>query len=331
MKKWLQWITALILAAGILINTFFYIQSNNRISIAEEEIAQISDNLTTAQNKLTNIGGTVSDIEGNIFLLDQVLTDLNTKLNGVESNTSELTSNIKSMSDVVSAIKSNMSDMNQELNILTRDISGLQDNVAAIKTDNATTQEIIAKVQPSLVKIIGYGNEFLTGGSGIIIHTAGYILTNNHVIEETNSLTVTLNTGEFFDATVVATNAARDLAILKIDSTRHDFSAATLGNLSTTGIGEEVIAMGYPFPFDFEKQPTFTKGIVSAIRDFDGYTWIQTDSALNPGNSGGPLVNLKGEVIGINTLGLDPAEAEGIFFAIPIDDAKILMQQAIGN
>ncbi len=331
MNRWKQWITGFIiiaLLAGTATNAFFYIQNNNRLDLAEERISSLSDNIDIIKNSVLGIEDAISNLGKSVSSLDQSLAAVNNRVSGIENTTSSLTGDINNIKGDINTITGGLNTVKGDISSLQAGITSLKDS---IKTDNQMVIEIVSRLQPSLVKITGRGNGFIAGGSGVIVHANGYVLSNYHVIEGLNSLTVTLSTGEVLSAAVISTNAARDLAILKIDSKRNDFTAAALGTLSATKAGETVIAMGFPFPFDLEGPPTFTRGIVSAIRDFDGYTWIQMDAAINPGNSGGPLVNFKGEVIGINTLRLDPAEAEGIFFAIPIDDAKTLIQQATGS
>jgi Do/DeqQ family serine protease len=156
-------------------------------------------------------------------------------------------------------------------------------------------------------------------GSGVIISQDGYILTNNHVVDSANKMTVTLNDGRQFQARLVGRDAYSDIAVLKIDAP--NLKSATLGNSEKLRPGEWVIAVGSPLGFDH----TVTLGIVSAlsrrIPDLNSnMSFIQTDAAINPGNSGGPLVNLKGEVIGINTA--ISGRGQNIGFATPIDNVR---------
>ncbi len=174
-------------------------------------------------------------------------------------------------------------------------------------------------------------------GTGIIIRQDGYIVTNNHVVAGSDSVKVTLFDGEEYPATVLGTDATTDLAVLKIDAT--GLTAAALGDSDALQVGETVVAIGNPLGSDLAG--SVTSGIVSALgREIstNGFSqkYIQTDAAINPGNSGGALVNINGEVIGINTLksylaGYDdygvPIGTEGIGFAIPINTAKPIIQQ----
>mgnify|MGYP002525440798 FL=1 len=169
-------------------------------------------------------------------------------------------------------------------------------------------------------------------GSGVVISPDGYVLTNNHVVENATTIIVKLPGGDEFSAEVVGVDMITDLALLKLDGS--DFPFVNMGNSDDLIIGEWAIALGNPFGlFDVNQQPTATVGIISG-KDLDfglqsGKVFqdmIQTDAAINPGNSGGPLVNANGELIGINTFiftGSNVGQGSiGIGFAIPINRAR---------
>ena len=169
-------------------------------------------------------------------------------------------------------------------------------------------------------------------GSGVIVDAAkGYILTNNHVIENADKITVTLYDGRSFKAKVVGRDPDTDLAVLHIDA--KDLVQIPLGNSSVLQVGDFVIAIGNPFGLNH----TVTAGIVSAkgrtqVQDGKYSDFIQTDAAINPGNSGGALVNLEGQLVGINTMIVTSGGSRGnigIGFAIPINMAKDVMDQLI--
>ena len=172
--------------------------------------------------------------------------------------------------------------------------------------------DVVERTRAGVVRVAG-------SGSGFVVDSAGYILTNAHVVGGAGRFTVVLSNGIGLTSSVVASDAARDIALLKVDTTRQ----LTVLPLATEAReGDEVVALGYPL--DLEGGMTVTRGIVSAFRTSGGVTHIQTDAALNPGNSGGPLLNLRGEVVGMNTSvrrnipGLD-FDAQGIGFAIRYD------------
>jgi len=169
-------------------------------------------------------------------------------------------------------------------------------------------------------------------GSGFIISEDGYIVTNQHVVEGATEISVILNTGEEFVATLIGADSKSDLAVLKIDKT--GLPAATLGNSENVKVGELAVAIGNPL--GQELAGTVTAGVISAVNrtmtvDDKVYNLLQTDAAINPGNSGGALVNQHGEVIGINTIKLSSESVEGIGFAIAISEAKPIIDDLIKN
>ena len=164
-------------------------------------------------------------------------------------------------------------------------------------------------------------------GSGVIVDKRGYILTNNHVIEQADAIEVRLSDKRKFTATVIGKDPKTDLAVIKIDAP-DDLPVAKLGDSTKIRIGEWAVAIGNPFGLD----QTVTVGVISAVGRSDvGIAtyedFIQTDASINPGNSGGPLLNLSGEVVGINTAIV--ATGQGIGFAIPIGMAKEIKDRLI--
>ena len=170
-------------------------------------------------------------------------------------------------------------------------------------------------------------------GSGVIIDKNGLVLTNAHVVERVDNVSVTLADGNILEGKVLGTDAVTDLALVKIDNSTI-FSFAPLGNSEDLEVGDWAIALGTPYGLE----KTVTLGIVSSLhRDINSLGFsdkrldlIQTDAAINPGNSGGPLINSKGEVIGINTL-VRSGPGAGLGFAIPINLAKTVSDQLFKN
>ena len=166
-------------------------------------------------------------------------------------------------------------------------------------------------------------------GSGVIIDEKGYILTNNHVIDDADRLKVTLADGRVLRGKVAGSDEVTDLAVLKVES-EEPLPAATLGDSAALKAGQIVMAIGNPF--GLTGGPAVTAGIVSSLnRSIQTRTGvlelIQTDAAINPGNSGGPLVNTKGEVVAINTANMP--YAQGVGFAVPVNTAKKILQELI--
>lgn len=166
-------------------------------------------------------------------------------------------------------------------------------------------------------------------GSGVIIDERGYILTNNHVIDDADRLRVTMADGRILKGRVAGSDEVTDLAVVKVESDE-PLPAAALGDSDALRAGQIVLAIGNPF--GLTGGPAVTAGIVSSLnRSIQTRTGvldlIQTDAAINPGNSGGPLVNTKGEVVAINTANMP--YAQGIGFAVPANTAKKILQELI--
>lgn len=221
-------------------------------------------------------------------------------------------------------------------------------NLINISDYSDTSVSVAEKVLPSVVGItvtyqissfFGGSSTSEATGSGIIVSEDGYIVTNNHVInsDASSSFTIAEATGikvniygdsQSFEATIVGTDVYTDLAVLKIEKT--GLSPVTIGDSNSVKVGEFVMAVGNPLGMDY----SVTSGIVSAVdREIESegstYTAIQTDAAINSGNSGGALVNSKGELIGINTMKFAGTGIEGIGFAIPISSATTIIDQLI--
>lgn len=199
-------------------------------------------------------------------------------------------------------------------------------NLTQCQGDTLSAEEIYRKVLPSVVSVNAYGREMGSAGSGVILSPDGYIITNYHVIEGMSRATVTpLNTGETSQAKLVGYDPEMDVAVLKIE--KKDLVPAEFGSSRDLAIGEKVYAIGNPMGYLYG---TITDGIVSYMDrsvTVSGHsmTLIQTNAALNSGNSGGALVNQWGQVVGITVAKIDPPSevtTEGLGLAIPVSEAK---------
>lgn len=213
--------------------------------------------------------------------------------------------------------------------------------VNSVKPSETGIPEVYDKASPSVVTILCSSpsnnymqtSEVMSSGSGIIIRGDGYIVTNNHVVEGASGIKVTTIAGQTFDAKLIGTDATTDLAVLKVESDT-ELAYAELGDSSEIRVGDLAIAIGNPLRE--ELAGTLTVGYISAINrtmiiNEKQMTMIQTDAAINPGNSGGALLNSKGQVIGINTAKSTGYDVEGLGFAIPINDAKPIIESIIVN
>lgn len=223
-------------------------------------------------------------------------------------------------------------------------ISAVQDSAAvsagfpalAQAEEGLSLQEIYVKCIPSVASIITKTRSGTATGTGVIYSENGYIVTNYHVIEGGESYTVQLTDDRVLSATLVGDDPTSDLAVLQVNAA--DLTSAVFGNSDVLQVGDAVVAIGDPLGVEY--RGTMTDGIVSAINrnvSLDGRTMnlIQTNAALNSGNSGGPLINSLGQVIGINTVKIgafaDKAGVEGLGFAIPSTVVKDIVDQIISQ
>lgn len=235
------------------------------------------------------------------------------------------------------------SQATQKNNSLTSGVDGNQ----VVTEDEADLANIVKKVGPTVVSVVttqtsGSGSFQTTSegaGTGIIVSADGYILTNRHVVQDARTLEIINSEGErYSDVTLVGSDPLNDIAILKIKGAK-DLPAAELGDSGTVRVGQRVIAIGNSLG---QYQNTVTSGIISGLgrpvtaatdelgMNVESLTdLLQTDAAINPGNSGGPLINMAGQVIGINTAIVSDAQSVG--FAIPINAARGIIRGVLAN
>ena len=221
-------------------------------------------------------------------------------------------------------------------------LQGIASPAHAFTEDEKNNIELYEKLSPGVVNISSTTMErdfFFNvipregAGSGSIIDERGYILTNNHVIEDAGKIEVTLEGGKKYPAKLVGTDPDADVAVLKIDVAREHLTVIPMGTSENLKVGQKALAIGNPFGLG----RTLTTGVVSSVgrtlRTSGGTLMediIQTDAAVNPGNSGGPLIDSSGKMIGINTAIFSPTGASvGIGFAVPVDMAKRVVNDLI--
>jgi len=229
----------------------------------------------------------------------------------------------------------------QKTDILQQTSTPLEDIVQSNPTSHLSLADLFSKSQDGVVQIIVHRSSDNSSdrviGSGIVYDLRGNIITNNHVVEQSQKIRVVFHEGESYSATVVGTDPFADLAVIKVDADPQTLHPLPLGDSSKLRIGNEVIAIGSPFGLT----GSMTSGIVSQlgrilnppnIGAFSIPNVIQTDTAINPGNSGGPLLNDRGEVVGVNTaIQTQTGEFSGVGFAIPSNTMKKIIPSLIQN
>ena len=238
--------------------------------------------------------------------------------------------------NLIGNLQDKLDDLQQQVN--DNSYTGSGNSVSGTpntSTDGMTPGQVYAKCASSVVAIsTTVGNRGTSLGTGFIVSEHGYILTNHHVIENGTSITVTTHSKENYSAKVICFDDASDLALLKIEATGLNY--VTLGDSSDLIVGDQVVAIGHPLGSNVA---TLTVGYISAknqsiTTDSSILNMLQTDAAINSGNSGGPLFNMKGEVVGITTAKFSGttssgASIESIGFAIPIDEVEDKVQELI--
>ncbi len=309
----------------------------SNIALAAEESKQIKDK-EKAEGLLTSITDQTSKHQ-------EILTDVYNKVpeQAKEAIKKAIDNSIKGQEEArkqIQELKTALSGQSTEIEALRKEVDILKKNqqktnvtekIVEVRpstplknTKKLESEEIYAKIAPTVVLI-----ETSDGsGTGIIIESDGVIITNAHVVSGATRVTVKIG-GLIYTASVLGRDEGVDLALLKMNG--NNLSIAELGDSSEAALkrGEELFAFGYPL--DFSGDVTATRGILSARQLVDGVTYLQTDASIHPGNSGGPLVNNKGQVIGINSLVLSARGkagnigGTGIGFAIPVNVARGLI------
>ncbi|PPD58007.1 S1C family serine protease [Dehalogenimonas etheniformans] len=261
------------------------------------------------------------------------------------SKVSSTNSDLAAAQSANSSLQASIAQQQTAANTLSASVATLQQTVSKLTgttTPTPTTTDFVTPakmIEPQVVYIEVTDRTGGGSGSGTIIRSDGYVLTNQHVIAGATSISVTLKTGEKFTATLVDSSADLDAAILKMNTTRTDLPTVTIGSSASVVIGQEILTCGFPLGSDLFGNAvfgpaTFNAGVVSAIRnlpsgntDNPAFTlnYIQIDADINPGNSGGGLFTLDGKLVGIPSYGF----ATGINTAIPIDAVKALIQSSV--
>jgi len=306
-QKKIQNIIIIVLAAALLTASvvFYFNYQLNLVKL--DYAAKISDlNKQTAENfqAVKNILGVLnSSLSSQIGTVDAGLQNFKIK-NQQEINT---------LSSLIDQIE-------QQSNIK---LTELKNELKDVQIKSADFSAIVDDVLQSVVSV----KTNVGQGSGAIISTKGYIVTNVHVINGASTISAVTYSGNTYDAnTVAGYDSNADIAVLKIDAP--GLKSLSFGNSDSLKVGEKVIAAGNPAGLGF----TVTEGIVSAFRTAEnGIQYIQTDVPINPGNSGGPLINARGEIVGINNFKVSSTGFEGLGFAISSNNARNVANKIISD
>lgn len=341
MSRWIIYLITGVLVVTTGLNTYFILDEkvdindidartaglDDRFSSVEEEtntlqneIAGINDNSSEMSEEISTISSTLSKISSSLIEQQETAAKIANQINTIQENVQTNELGLDGITGSIESLEERLSSLLSQIDSLEEDINSLQKHDDALKSAVEAVQPAVVLIQTTIPDI-GYAT-----GSGFVVDARGYIVTNYHVIEDGSNITVFFNNGNSFDATVVKTDPNRDVAVIKVNSSESNFPIVSLGSSMEAQIGEEILAVGYPYIAEW---PVFTSGIISGKARLFGYNWLQLDAAVNHGNSGGPLINLNGEVIGINTLGWVDYNIEGFSMAIPIDEVKSFIQNAV--
>ncbi len=281
-------------------------------------VESITGEITYLDSQLGQQQKTISEQEQQINKLSAELLQRTGQLEN------KLASNTKTLVDYVDTAKQ---QSQQQISQLTGQIQQVE-KTSIERTKDLEEQLSNLDISPDFSKIISQVMPAVVSvqtdksiGSGAIITNDGYVITNQHVIEGASIIVVKTFDGQKYNAQVIGQDAAIDIAVLKIEGS---FNGLQFGNSDNANIGEKVIAVGSPLGLEF----TVTEGIISSTnREYSGVQYFQIDVPVNPGNSGGPLVNKLGQIVGINSRKL--SGGEGIGFSIKSNQAKQIVEQFV--
>src|SRR5215212_3440646 len=202
--------------------------------------------------------------------------------------------------------------------------------------EGASVREVYARTRPGVVSVdVASSESGPSGGSGFVLDEQGHIVTNQHVVEGAEEISVRFASGVREEAEIVGEDASTDVALIKVDAPEGLLKPLTLGDSSSVEVGEPVIAIGNPLNVGISVTTGIVSGIGRPIKAPNDYTIddaVQTDAAINPGNSGGPLLDSRGTVIGVNAqIASETGGFEGVGFAVPIDTVKSVVEQFLAT
>jgi S1-C subfamily serine protease len=215
-----------------------------------------------------------------------------------------------------------------------REISPRGGEAVEVPRNGVSVREVYTRDGPGVVSVdVASSESGPAGGSGFVLDEEGYIVTNQHVVDGAENVSIEFASGVREEAEIVGEDPSTDVAVVKVDAAEGLLEPLTLGDSSTVGVGEPVIAIGNPLDVGISVTTGIVSGIGRPIKAPNDYTIddaVQTDAAINPGNSGGPLLDSRGTVIGVNAqIASESGGFEGVGFAVPIDTVKSVVEQLI--
>ncbi len=271
--------------------------------VTNQKFELVAQTLNTAR---TEINDAITDIDAKIDVQSKILADEAQNIRG------EITDYKETSASELAQVRSSFEklELKQE-----EDIEQLSSKISRVGVGD----DFSGLVDDVIESVVGIATD-KSVGSGVIVDGDGYVVTNHHVVNGISAAGVRTYDGELHRMYIVGSDQRRDIAVVKIEGS---FPALRFGNSDRISVGEKIIALGSPGGLDF----TVTQGIISAIRDRDGFKHIQTDVSVNPGNSGGPMVDSSGRIMGITKEKL--ADFEGIGFAIVSNEIDDYVQNLI--
>jgi len=308
------------LTGGLLGYMINYYQNSEKADSLEEQLANV-------QSQLSNLQIEINKLQAKPNATNQSITEFQEELTSLQSQLSTLQQQINRLQETLNAAQSSPIATYQNITYLTGENFSLSKLFEQVK-------ESVVVVQGLVRQIDFFGRVYYSGvqGSGFSYNYTGHmvILTNNHVINGAVNITVTFTTGEVYAATLLGANPNNDFAVLSINASKIDYKPLEIISSSTLRVGDPVIVVGTPYGL----AGSMSNGIISALNRTLTTTSqstitnvIQTTAPLNPGNSGGPVMNYRGQVIGIATAIVQ--ESQGIGFAIPSDTILVDLQQLV--
>lgn len=328
MRKWITPLLIAVLFVSVAGNGFLYLRQNTIIGKDEVLIASLKTAVAGVGNEISSLSEAFQTLSGTIPGLSDSIGTLKTDVGNAADGVTSLNGTILTMAEDVSRLTGLVTSMQQAQD------SGGPGVVVNFTRATESVKPSVVVIETETVVTVFPGRRVIqrAAGSGWVINRDGLIVTNDHVVADATNIKVTLADGRTFTSTAVRTNAATDLAVVKIDA--HDLPAAKIGDSSKLKVGQPVAAIGNALGLGINMTGGWVSRLNTSIAFSDGSRLsglIGTDTAINPGNSGGPLVNLDGEVIGITNAKLVESGVESIGYAISINNAMETINSLIAT